>query len=198
MCHFKSAIVVQDEREKLGYRLLLNAWTESHSDLIRIHKLRDDGKLRFARIEYSPPDGSTAHRVETYKLKIDEERKPDWFDDEISRSVEKRMADYIKSIIIEGDVDMLIGGQFILAPKAKVACLKTAVVNFAIGAEIGEMWGSSMVGEMWESSKVGAMRESSKVGEMRESSKVGAMWGSSKVGEMWGSSKVTTDKRETK
>jgi hypothetical protein len=66
MCHFKSAIVIHDERAKGGFRLLMSPWTESHSELIIIHNLRDDARLRFARVEFSPPSMDTAHVVNGY------------------------------------------------------------------------------------------------------------------------------------
>lgn len=79
MCNFKSGIVVQDLNEKGGFRLLMSPWTESHSELEQLHKLRDAERLNYAKVEFSPEDLSTADRLDTYKFKIDEERKPEWF-----------------------------------------------------------------------------------------------------------------------
>ncbi len=202
MCQFKSAIVLRDESAKGGFKLLLSPWTESHSELCTIFKLNDTAtaRLYFARVEFSPPSMETAHQVETYKLRIDEERTPEWFSDEIRELVTLKLAAYIKSIIVTGNVALLIGGQFILAGSAKIECAKACVITAMLessnvglmleSSNVGEMWESSNVGEMWESSKVGEMWESSNVGEMWGSSNVGLMRGSSNVGEMWGSSKV--------
>jgi hypothetical protein len=129
MCQFKSAIVVKSPRDKGGFNLLLSPWTESHSELIAIHKLRDDGKLRFARVEYSPDEMTNCHLVEKYKLNIDENRTPEWFDDEMQEKVADRLRAYIKSIIVTGDVALLIGGQFIIAPGAKVESAHSMVIN---------------------------------------------------------------------
>jgi hypothetical protein len=129
MCQFKSAIVLRDAKNKGGFQLLLSPWTESHSDLITIHKLRDDGKLRFARVEFSPPTMETAHLLDGYILKIDEERTPDWFDDEMKVTVADKLRDYVKRMIVTGDVALLIGGQFIIAPNAKVECAKAMIIN---------------------------------------------------------------------
>ena len=144
MCKFKSAIVLQDERETGGFRLIMSPWTESHSELITIHKLRDDGRLRFARVEYSPESMDKAHLLESYKLNIDEERCPDWFDDEIREKVEKRLRTYIKSIIVEGDVKLLIGGQFIVAPGAKIESAHSMVINAICGGTVSEIWGGTV------------------------------------------------------
>ena len=157
MCNFKSAIVVRDESAKGGFRLLLSPWTESHYELCHIFKLNDTAaaRLYFARVEFSPPDLSTADKLDTYKFKIDEERTPEWFDSEIKEKVTERLSDYIKSIIVTGDVSLLIGGQFIVAGKAKIEAVKACVITAMLeSANVGTMWGSANVGTMWESAKV--------------------------------------------
>jgi hypothetical protein len=202
MCNFKSALVIRDESRKGGFELFLSPWTEHHSTLMVMRGIKDGDRINCARVEFSPPDLSTADKVETYKLRLDEDRKPEWWSDEMAESVAKKMAVYIKSIIISGDAAILIGGQFILASNAKVEsaenCIITAMMESSqVGtmrdsSKVGTMWGSSQVGTMMGSSKVGTMRESSQVGEMWESSQVGEMWESSQVGEMMGSSQVGT------
>ena len=87
MCEFKSAIVVKDEQEKSGFRLLMSPFTESHSELEQLFNLKDGARLNYAKVEFSPKDFSTAHQLETYKLEIDEDRTPDWFDKEIKDRV---------------------------------------------------------------------------------------------------------------
>lgn len=52
----------------------------------------------------------------------------------------------VESIIVNGDVDLLCGGVFILAKGTKVSCIK-----------------NSFIIVMRDSSKVGVMRDSSKV-----------------------------------
>jgi uncharacterized Zn-binding protein involved in type VI secretion len=144
MCQFKSGIVLQDEREKGGFKLLMSPWTESHSELITIHKLNDGKLLHFARVEFSPADLMTADKVETYKLKIDEDRTPAWFDDEMKESVTKKMEDYIKTIIVTGDVQLLIGGQFIVAAGANVECANNMVINALSGGTVNNISGGTV------------------------------------------------------
>ena len=145
MCKFKSAIVVQDLNQKHGFRLLLNPWTESHSDLIALHNLRDDGVLRFARVEFSPESLETAHQPETYKLTIDEERKPDWFGKEMKKLVSDRLREYIKFITVTGKVKLLLGGEFVLAPGADVGDVKTSVIHSVNSAKIDSVSGSAKI-----------------------------------------------------
>ena len=154
MCQFKSAIVVKDAKQKGGFRLLLSPWTDSHSDLIALHSLRDDGKLRFARVEYSPPDMSAAHLPEKYKLTIDEERTPDWFDKDMKDAVAEKMDFYIKSIIVTGEVELLMGGQFIVAPRAKIGAVKNAFVASVLDARIGSVYGSARIDSVYGSARI--------------------------------------------
>jgi len=193
MCEFKSGIVLRDESLKGGFKLLMSAWTEHHSELIQIHNLHDGARLSFARVEFKPQSMSTADKPETYKLRIDEDRTPEWFDDEMKEAVSGRMRDYIKSIIITEDRGFLIGGQFILSGKVSIQISRCCVIQAMLdSSKVGTMLGSSQVGAMCDSSKVGAMYDSSQVGTMLGSSKVGTMLGSSQVGTMWDSSQVGT------
>ena len=143
MCNFKSGIVVQDEREKGGFTLYMSPWTEHHHELEIIFKLRDV-RQNLAKVEFSPESMDTAHQVETYKLKIDEERTPDWFTDEIKESVKEKMTDYVKRMIVTGDVELLIGGQFIIAPGAKVASANCMVINAISRGTVSAIWGGTV------------------------------------------------------
>jgi hypothetical protein len=174
MCNFKSAIVVQDESVKGGFRLLLSPWTESHSELCTIFKLNPtDRHLRLANVEFSPPSMDTAHQVETYKLKIDEERTPNWFSDEVKESVTEKLTDYIKSIIVDDERELLIGGQFIIAPGAKIGIAKEMVLNAICGGTVSAIRGGT-VSEIWG----GTVSEISggTVSEIRGGT-VSAIWG---------------------
>jgi len=144
MCEFKSGIVLRDEREKGGFRLLMSPWTESHSELCTIFGLNDGARLTFARVEFSPPSMETAHLVDGYKLKLDEERTPYWWTDEISDAVAAKMRDYVKRMIVTGDVALLIGGQFIIAPGAKVECAHSMVINAMVGGTLNRMEGGTL------------------------------------------------------
>jgi hypothetical protein len=150
MCQFKSAIVLRDESAKGGFKLLLSPWTESHSELCTIFKLNDTAKARlyFARVEFTPETMERAHLVDTYKLRIDEERTPEWFDSEMKEAVADKLRSYIKSIIIDGDVQLLIGGQFIIAPGAKVESAHSMVINAICGGTVSEICGGT-VSAIW-------------------------------------------------
>ena len=174
MCNFKSAICVKDESVKRGFRLLFSPWTESHSDLCKIYKLAEtDKRIDMAKVEFSPPSMDTAHLVDGYKLKIDEERTPDWFDAEKQERVSDMLRAYVKSCIVSGDVDLLIGGQFIVAPGAKIACAREMVITAMCGGTLSEMWGGTL------SAMCGGTLSAMRGGTLSE------MWGGT-LSAMWG------------
>jgi hypothetical protein len=170
--------------------VLRNPWTDSHEDLVRLFKLVDKKEGAFARVEFRPAEVTDLATPGKYTLRIDEERMSPWFDADMQERVANQMRGWVKTMIIDGDVDLICGGAFILAAKAKVSTVKNCLIHV--------MLGSSSVGEMLGSSSVGEMRGSSSVGEMWGSSSVGVMWESSSVGVMRESSKVSTDNRNKK
>jgi hypothetical protein len=220
MCNFKSALVLRDESKKGGFELFLSPWTESHSTLMLMRGIKDGPRINCARVEFSPPDMSTADRVDTYKLRLDEQRAPEWWNQEMAEAVAAKLDAYISSIIVSSDVPILIGGQFILSGGAKIESADACIIQAMLGtsqvgemrdaskvgemrdaskvgtmwhtSKVGTMWNTSQVGTMWHTSKVGTMWNTSQVGEMRDASKVGTMWNTSQVGTMWNTSKVGT------
>src|SRR6185312_1802365 len=148
MCEFKSAIVMRDEGEKGGFRLLMSPWTESHSELEIIFKLRDGIRLNYAKVEFSPDIMVNAHLVEKYKLRIDETRAPEWFGEEMKEKVTERLSNYVQSIIVSGDVQLLMGGQFIIAPGAKVESARAMVINAICGGTVSAICGGT-VSAIW-------------------------------------------------
>jgi hypothetical protein len=144
MCDFKSAIVLRDESSKGGFRLLLSPWTEHHSELETIFKLRETVRLNYAKVEFTPKNMAEAYKPETYTLRIDEERAPEWFSDEMKDAVTEKLRAYIKSIIVSGDVCLLIGGQFIVAPGAKVQSATNMVITAICGGTVSEISGGTV------------------------------------------------------
>jgi hypothetical protein len=117
MCLFKSAIVLREPRNKGGFALIHSYCTDHHSQLIRANNLRDDGKLRFARIEFRP--GENWSDVGGYKLHIDEERTPEWFDEKMKAAVTEKMASIVRAMIVT-DQKLLLGGAWIVPKGATV------------------------------------------------------------------------------
>ena len=116
MCNFKSAIVIREPRNKGGFALIHSSATDSHSVLIAANNLRDDDKLRFARVELLPSEDWSD--LKGYKLKIDDERTPDWFDADMQSAVTEKLLGLVKTMIVPEGVKYLLGGSWIV-PKGR-------------------------------------------------------------------------------
>ena|SRR3990167_7541719 len=98
MCQFKSGIVLKNGD------LIYSPYTESHSDLIKMNDLKENDRFDFARIEFFPSEFKEYDDVEKYRLKIDEERRPDWFSVEMEEKTVVKMKSIIKRMIINDKV----------------------------------------------------------------------------------------------
>lgn len=143
-----SAIVVREPRNKGGFNILRNPATDSHSDLIEYFRLRDDDKLRFARVEFSPNEETDIASPDKYILTIDEERKPEWFDADMQKAVADRMRGWVQAMIATKETPYLLGG-FWIVPKditVKVGAFTTVTKNCGTVTEnygtVTENWGT--------------------------------------------------------
>ena len=144
MCNFMSAIVTPFDGVKGGVKIYHSHYTDSHEDLCRLFKLRDKGEL--ARVEFKP-DSQNAQdyaEPEKYKLKIDEERTPEWFDAEKQEFVAEIMRGWVKSMIIDGEVDLLCGGAYILKEGAKINTVGVCVIKVICGGTISDIRGGTI------------------------------------------------------
>ena len=124
---------------------------------------------------------STAHQVETYKFKIDEARTPAWFTSEMQESVQDRMSKYIASIIVSGEVSILMGGQFIIAPGAKVSNVKQALIMAVCdNATVSDVCGNATVSGV------------------RGNATVSGVWDNATVSDVCDNAKIVDDKRVKK
>ena len=121
----------------------MSPWTEHHHELETIFNLRDT-RENLAKVEFSPKSMDNAHLIETYSLRIDEDREPSWLTKEIKDAVTKEMTAYVKRMIVTGDVCLLIGGQFIIAPGARVECAHSMVINAICGGTVSEICGGTV------------------------------------------------------
>ena len=87
MCQFFSGIIT-DKNKNAIYDLD----KDSHEDLIEKAGLKDDtSKPNFVRVELLPQDGNVFnHDLKNWKLKLDQDFKPDWFDLEKSEELMKK------------------------------------------------------------------------------------------------------------
>ena len=175
MCCFKSALVLHDETRKGGIELFFSPWTESHHELALMRGLKDlDTWLDVAKVEYSPPSPDKAAEVDEYVFKLDQERTPDWWTNEIREDVIERLKTYIRSIIVTGYVVLLIGGQFIVTGKARVETVKTCMIY--------ALCDSAKIGLVCGSAKIGSVCDSANIDRVYDSAKIDLVYGSAKIG----------------
>ena len=191
MCNFKSAIVVKDEREKFGFRLLLSPWTESHSELCDIFGLNDnDTRIDFAKIEFSPDTIENSHLPEKYNLKIDEDRTPDWFDNDIREKVIEKMTFYIKSILITGKHRILIGKQFIVCPNANIKLIKNCIIYSINSAQIQNVYDSVQIENVYGSAQIENVYDSVQIQNVSGSAQIENVYGSAQIRNVSGSAQI--------
>ena len=90
MCKFMSGIVLKN-------KLIYDIDIDSHEDLLKKANL-NDGTINpnFVRVELLPEDGDVFnHDLKNWKLKVDQDFRPDWFDD---KEAEKEMKLAIKEV----------------------------------------------------------------------------------------------------
>ena len=132
MCQFLSAIIIEEPRNKLGFSVIYSHATDSHSDLIAAHKLRDDGRLRFARVEFTHDKEKPVENPDSYVLRVDEERTPDWFNEEIREGVYQHLRRLLSSMVAK-DGDFLLGGKWVIPKGATVSVGPNTVVAINSG-----------------------------------------------------------------
>ena len=127
----------------------------SHEELIDyfgindslLHGIRQD----FVRIEFLPE--KELWDIENYRLSLDEENAPEWYESLIPEVTEK-LKGIIQKMIITGDKKCIIGGGYILKD-AKVDYISNCIIYAIYNTNNGEMRDSSKIGEMWDSSNIG-------------------------------------------
>ena len=77
MCQLKSGIVLKD-------RIFMPEY-DSHSKMLEELGIKDDylgASKKFVRVELSPENGDVFSNIDEWKLKVDQDIKPEWFSEE--------------------------------------------------------------------------------------------------------------------
>ena len=109
MCKFYSAIVMKNGD------ILHNENLKSHEDLIRLFNINDSqvNCEKFVRVEFTPDNESDYLDIEKYKLNVDEECNPEWFEKERER-VFSYLKEFVGKRIILSDQKILTGGLYVV------------------------------------------------------------------------------------
>ena len=140
----------------------------------------------FARYEYVPTDGDWSKCV----LRLDDERKPDWIDDDVAAAVLADCKRWVKSITIDADTPAVLGGKWIIRGKVKIDAVDNCTLLIDKGAELtitSDILGVILFGDVRGSVQTGAVCGTGSVqtGDVRDT-------GSVQTGDVRGTGSVQT------
>ncbi len=136
MCKFFSAVVLKS-------KVLFDFDQDSHEQILTNNNIKDDTtNPKFVRVELMPPNDNFGETdLSKWEFKIDQDYKPDWFDEIKARKMtEKALQEVLtKNFLINVDIPEL----------------KNQNIRCMYNSNVGRMCGSSNVGWMYGSSNVG-------------------------------------------
>jgi len=108
--------------------LLHNENLTSHEDIIRLFNINDSQVNcdKFVRVEFTPDDSKDFIDIDKYKLNIDEDSTPKWFEKH-REYVTSRLKDFVKKRIITSDQKILTGGLYVVT---------NCIIDKVVAAEI--------------------------------------------------------------
>jgi hypothetical protein len=197
MCRFLAAIVLKN-----GDIICQPEYTNSHADLIRAVKLRDD-KINpdFARVEYTPPeDLSKIEDLNSWSIKLDEKIKPSWFDSNVEHNVILKLSARVKSMFIKDERELLLGGCYILLGNSRVKKAKNVSIKFMLdnsqierlldNSHIDSLWGNSRIKILQGNSQILNLYDNSWIGYLLDNSQIWNLWDKSHVVNLWDTSQI--------
>src|SRR3990167_7664588 len=159
MCSYFSICI-----NKPATKILGDGSLDSHTELYKNAGIEEEKSkedlllLKWARIEITPKDGDIFnHDLKNWELKIDEQRKPDWFGPKHEKvcfaALEKS---FKKHFLIGGEYDVLPheGIRFLKDVKIKILREKIEVldggtVQKVLGGTVQKVFSDGTVEEVW-------------------------------------------------
>jgi hypothetical protein len=186
MCEFFSAAVIP------GNQLLYLPSTDSHSITMFHYSyqypyLRDlKDRPNFVKIEFKFQNDP--FNPEDYRLTIDQDYVPSWFDkDEVTLKCKR----IIKSMIITEDRECLATGRYLLKDCAiRFVCGDTKIERMSGSAQIKQMSDSAQIKQMYGSAQIERMYDSAKIEQMSGFAQIERMSGSAQIKQMSDSAKI--------
>lgn len=190
MCRFRSGILLKDRA------VIARKDNDSHQDMLEELNISDtyeNAARVFVRAELIPEKDEWWTNPDDWKLVIDQDIVPDWFEEDREGHISRFRAAvkewWSGHVLVDKKIDTLRTGYYMLKD-CEVDKLCGDAMVLLKNSQLGKMYGSSQVGEMYRNSQVGKMYNSAQVGRIWDSSQVGEMWGSTQVGGMHGNSQV--------
>ena len=125
MCQFKSAIVLKNRVFVPDY--------DSHSDMLKELHIEDDymhASTQFVRVELSPPDGNRMSDIDGWKLKVDQDITPDWWDEKADLPrIKEAIKDWRVARTLKGGEHEVKDGVWFATDSATVRATGSATVR---------------------------------------------------------------------
>ena len=153
MCKLKSAIALKDRIFMPDY--------DSHSDMLKELGINDDylgASKKFVRVELSPKDGDPFSDIDKWGLTVDQDIRPDWFDEE--ECEEKMIAavkEWAKTHIFVGvdNLKLNSGSNYYIKDCNDVEIYGSATVKYIYGsATVENIYVSATVENIYGSANV--------------------------------------------
>ena len=153
MCKLKSAIALKDRIFMPDY--------DSHSDMLKELGINDDylgASKKFVRVELSPKDGDPFSDIDKWGLTVDQDIRPDWFDEE--ECEEKMIAavkEWAKTHIFVGvdNLKLNSGSNYYIKDCNDVEIYGSATVKYIYGsATVENIYGSATVKKAYGTSMI--------------------------------------------
>ena len=150
MCQFKSALCLKDRVFVPDY--------DSHDRMLKDLGIPDDyihASKTFVRVELSPADGNPASDPMGWRIRIDQDILPDWFDHKVDElRVKEAITEWCKVHVLREGTHEVRDGVWIAYGSATVKAYDSATVK-ACGSATVEACGSATV-EAYDSATVKA------------------------------------------
>lgn len=132
MCRLKSGIILKN-------RVFVPEY-DSHTEMLEELGIKDDylnASKTFVRVELSPANGDVFSCIDTWKLKIDQDITPEWYDENTYRpQVVEAVKEWAKDHIHIGIDNLKIAAGKIIISKTVKTLKSTAVQRSRISATV--------------------------------------------------------------
>ena len=189
MCRLKSGIILKN-------RVFVPEY-DSHTQMLEELGIKDDyfnASKTFVRVELSPTDGDVLSDIDTWKLSVDQDITPEWYDeDRYKPQVVEAVKEWAKDHIHIGVDDLKIstGRNHYIEDCKGVDICGSATVKYICGsATVEYICGSATVEYICGSATVKNICDSATVENIRDSATVEYICGSATVEYIRGSATV--------
>ena len=189
MCKLKSAIILKD-------RVFISDH-DSHSKMLEELKITDDyfnASKVFVRAELSPENGDVFSDIDGWKLEVDQDITPEWFDEkDCTERMRKAVKEWAKTHIFVGQNELKIShGENIFIKDCKnvdicgsatveYICGNTTVERICDNATVESIYGNATVGRIYGKATVERIYDNTTVESIYGKAKVERICGNTTV-----------------